>query len=59
MIDMNDLKNISNQLWIRKADGKSYDAAMIIMDAIELLAEQQNQIESDLKWIKRKLNNEI
>ena len=59
MIDLDEIESLSGKLWMLKSDGKSFQAASIIVDAIKVLAESQNEIHKDLAWIKRKLSDEI
>lgn len=59
MIDLSEIEHLSGQLWMLREEGKSFKAASIIIDAIKVLAESQNEIQAELKWIRRKLNNEI
>lgn len=59
MIDLEEIENVSNFLWSRKSDGKSFEAAHILADALKEIAKSQAEIQKDLAWIKRKLNNEI
>lgn len=59
MIDIEEIEGLARQLYWNKDEGKSYKAAGILMDAIKLLAESQNEIQKDLQWIKRKLSDEI
>jgi hypothetical protein len=59
MIDLQEIQSASNLLWMKKSDGKSFEAGHIIMEAIIEIAKAQEEIQADLKWIKRKLSDEI
>jgi hypothetical protein len=59
MVDMDEISSLSGSLWMQKDDGKSFKVASILLDAIKVLADSQNEIQKDLEWIKRKLKEEI
>lgn len=59
MIDLEEIERISNEIYWRKGEGKNWQSAEKLIDAIKVLAESQSEIQKDLAWIKRKLNNEI
>jgi hypothetical protein len=58
MIDMEDLNTLRGRLW-RHLGTEGYEPFDIVMNAIDILAESQNEIQKDLEWIKKRLKGEI
>ena len=59
MIDLDEIGRISSEIYWRKDEGKNWQAAGKLMDALKEIANAQAEIQKDLQWIERKLSDEI